>query len=169
MSRLLDTYDRLVLGHPRTVLVILAVVISLLATQLPNLKLDASADSLVLEGDRALEVYRETAKRYGSSEFLIITYRPHQDLMSDYSLERIDAMGGAVAAIFTRLNTREYPADSFAGRLSRVMKAVLSLQVPAGGQKELVMYQYTEGDRTVLQVELQGNVRAFFEPQAGDS
>ncbi|NKB89816.1 MAG: hypothetical protein GKS06_16505 [Acidobacteria bacterium] len=74
------------------------------------------------------------------------------------------AAGGSVAAIFTRLNTREYPSQSFAGRLSRVMKAVLSLQVPAGGAKEVVMYQYTTGDRTVLQVELQGNVRAFFEP-----
>jgi hypothetical protein len=79
------------------------------------------------------------------------------------------AGAGAVAAVFTRLNTREYPADSFAGRLSRVMKAVLSLQVPAGSAKELVMYQYMNDGRTVLQVELQGNVRAFFEPVAGSS
>lgn len=74
------------------------------------------------------------------------------------------AGGGSVAAVFTRLNTREYPPGSFAHDLSAVMKAVLSLQVPASGSKQLVMHQKTQGDRVVLQVELQGNVRAFFEP-----
>ena len=99
MNRLLDTYDRLVLGHPRLVLASLGLLIGLFATQLPALKLDASADSLVLEGDKALEVFRDTAKRYGSSEFLVITYRPHQDLMSDHSLARISALKEDLSAV----------------------------------------------------------------------
>lgn len=73
------------------------------------------------------------------------------------------AGGAAVARIFTDLNTREYPSGSFAAKLSAIMKAMMSLQVPQSGSKEIVMYQILEGpDQFKLQVELQGNVRAFF-------
>ncbi len=73
------------------------------------------------------------------------------------------ATGATVARVFTNLNTREYPANSFAGKLSAIMKAMMSLQVPQSGSKEIVMYQILEGpDQFKLQVELQGNVRAFF-------
>mgnify|MGYP006980006582 FL=1 len=73
------------------------------------------------------------------------------------------AGGAAVARIFTDLNTREYPSGSFAAKLSAIMKAMMSLQVPQSGSKEVVMYQILEGpDQFKLQVELQGNVRAFF-------
>jgi hypothetical protein len=75
------------------------------------------------------------------------------------------ASAGTVARVFTDLNTRTYPSGSFAGKLSRIMKAMMSLQVPQTGSKDMVMYHILDGlNAGLLQVELQGNVRAFFSP-----
>ena len=41
-----------------------------------NFKLDASADTLLLENDPDLKYLREVNKRYGSEEFFILTYEP---------------------------------------------------------------------------------------------
>ena len=57
-------YDRWVLSHPLITLLLVACLVAGLATQLGNLKLDASADSLVLEGDEDLEFFRENTARY---------------------------------------------------------------------------------------------------------
>ena len=75
------------------------------------------------------------------------------------------ASQAVVARIFTDLNTTEYPANSFAGKLSAIMKAMMSLQVPQSGSQKVVMYHLlAPGEERRLQVELQGNVRAFFVP-----
>lgn len=71
----------------------------------------------------------------------------------------------AIARIFTDLNTTHYPANSFAGRLSAIMKAMTSLQVPSSGNKDVTMYHvFASGTPRRLRIELQGNVRAYFEP-----
>jgi len=46
-------------------------------------RLDASADSLVLENDQALKYYRSIRARYGSDDYLIITYTPKDNLFSE--------------------------------------------------------------------------------------
>ena len=72
---------------------VIGLLIVLFAVRIPELRLEASADTLVLEGDKALEFYREIGKRFGSQSFLVITYRPlHEDLMSDAVLGRIAAL-----------------------------------------------------------------------------
>ena len=43
---------------------------------LKNFKLDASSDALVIEGDEAFKVYRETGEKFGNSDFLIINFTP---------------------------------------------------------------------------------------------
>ena len=53
-----------------------------LGSQIPKLQLDASSESLVLEGDKALEIYREVYKEYGTSAFLFVTYRPSGDIFA---------------------------------------------------------------------------------------
>jgi len=63
-----------------------------LATYIPSFKLDASADSLVLEGDESLKYYREISKNYLAEDFLLVTYQPQDDLLSDHVLETIDAL-----------------------------------------------------------------------------
>ena len=42
-----------------------------------DFNLDASSDALLLEGDKDLEFLREVNDRYGSREFLVMTYEPN--------------------------------------------------------------------------------------------
>ena len=92
-------YDRWVLSHPLITLLLVACLVAGLATQLGNLKLDASADSLVLEGDEDLEFFRENTARYGAEEFLIITWRPPGDLLADASLNTLRQMRDELAGV----------------------------------------------------------------------
>ena len=92
-------YDRWILQHPLVVLALCLAVIGGLATQLGNIKLDASADSLVLEGDADLEFFRENARRYSSEEFLIVTVQPPGDLLGDDSLATIRGLRDELAEI----------------------------------------------------------------------
>ena len=69
-------YESLVLRHPWLMLALVALMVAAAATQLPRIKLDASADSLMLQGDPSLELFRETGERYTSEDFLLITWQP---------------------------------------------------------------------------------------------
>ncbi|MBQ0719793.1 MAG: MMPL family transporter [Gammaproteobacteria bacterium] len=93
-ERLLHAYERIVLMHPRLVLLAVLLVAVALALGLPNFKLDASADSLTLENDSDLDYFREINERYGSGDFLVVTYSPlaGDDLFSDQSLATINAL-----------------------------------------------------------------------------
>ncbi|MFD1218309.1 efflux RND transporter permease subunit [Microbulbifer celer] len=80
-------YEKLVLGNPKTVLALVALLTIAAAAGLPRFKLDASADSLTLETDDSLDFFREISERYNSGDFLVVTYRYNQgDLFSDDSL-----------------------------------------------------------------------------------
>lgn len=86
IHRITDLWLRWVLRSPRLVLGLIVALVLLAAMGLPKFKLDASADSLTLENDRDLNYFRETAKNYGSGDFLIVTFTPHEELFSDASL-----------------------------------------------------------------------------------
>ena len=47
-----------------------------------NFKLDASSDSLVLENDGDLKYYRQVNADYASSDFLLVIYKPNEELFS---------------------------------------------------------------------------------------
>lgn len=99
-ERLLGIYEKLILRRP--VLAILAIVLIavVMAFGLVGLKLDASLDSLTLENDDALADYRESIQRYGSSDFLVVTYKPHNgDLFDDESLQTLKEMSDALRGI----------------------------------------------------------------------
>ena len=96
---LMGVYERLVLKRPLWVLVLLAMVVALAASQTPKIKLDASADSLMLQGDPSLEFYREIASDYASEDFVLITWQPRGDLLADESLAALDAMAEELRAI----------------------------------------------------------------------
>ena len=89
---LLSAYDRLVLGRPWLVLGLTALLVGGFATQLDKIKLDASADSLMLQGDPSLEFYRQISSEYSSEEFLLITWQPRAPLLSDESLQPLRRM-----------------------------------------------------------------------------
>ncbi|WP_370981102.1 RND family transporter [Agaribacterium sp. ZY112] len=83
LSRL---YFRAVLDYPKIVLLTLLVLAVFLASGLPNFKLDASADSLTLEQDSDLDFFRETRRSFDSGDFLVVTFKPKNELFSKASL-----------------------------------------------------------------------------------
>ena len=89
---LINAYDRIILRNPWLTLAFCLLLIAAAASQLPKIKLDASADSLVLEGDQDLDFFRENAARYSSEEFLVITFQPPGDLLGDDSLATLRAL-----------------------------------------------------------------------------
>ncbi len=91
--RLFNAYCRAVLAHPVFWLVLLVLLCGVAATQARNFKIDASADSMVLENDKALEYYRKVSKQYGGSDFLIITYSPKdKPLFQQNSLDHLQSL-----------------------------------------------------------------------------
>lgn len=92
-SPLFDLYDRVVLRHPVTSLVAVIALTIAMAMGLPNFKLDASADSLTLEHDDDLNFFRGVVKRYGSDNFLIVTFSPKEgDLFDQENLDTLSAL-----------------------------------------------------------------------------
>ena len=99
MVSLPDAFDRLVLKRPAITLAVIAAVVAFFGYHAPGFRLDASADSLVLENDKALKYYRSIRARYGSDDYLIVTYTPKQDLFSDAVLADLEDLRDEIAAM----------------------------------------------------------------------
>ena len=94
------TFQGLV-DHPLPVLAVAALLVLLSVRLVPGLLFYASADALVLEGDRSLDYAREIGARYGSEDFLLVTYQPDEELFSDATLARLSALRDELAALDT--------------------------------------------------------------------
>jgi hypothetical protein len=88
-SRTVQAYDTLVLHKPKLVLVVLLSILVFFGYHTKDFKLDASADSLLLEDDIDLKVFRKIHQRYPSRDLLVVTYTPDKDLFSDQALESL--------------------------------------------------------------------------------
>jgi uncharacterized protein len=82
-------YDTFILKYPLIVLIVLLVFISTLGYFATKVEIDASAETLLLDDDKDLKFFREVNKRYDSSDFLVVTFSPKDDLLSKESLEAI--------------------------------------------------------------------------------
>ena len=72
----LKIYHKLVTDLSRLTLLILGLLIIFSINSSKNFNLDASSDALLLEGDKDLQYLREINERYGSKDFLFLTYTP---------------------------------------------------------------------------------------------
>ena len=99
IDRLIAFYDRLVLDRPWAVLVFLGAVVAAMVTQAGNFRLDASSDSLLLEGDEDLRYYRKVLEQYGTRDFLFVTYNPHAPMLDSAMLEGLDALREDLLAV----------------------------------------------------------------------
>ena len=96
----LALYQRIIIDHPWRAIVLVLAATLLMSLGLPNFKLDASADSLTLEYDEDLNYFREVSKRYGSDNFLIITFSPKSgDLLDQENLNILDSISNQLQEI----------------------------------------------------------------------
>jgi predicted RND superfamily exporter protein len=82
-------FDRVVLRYPKTIILCLLIVVVFLGYQARRFRLDASAETLVLENDESLRYARIISSRYGQRSFLILTYTPKDDLFSPQTLSTL--------------------------------------------------------------------------------
>jgi len=70
-------------------LTLLFIIVGFFIAQIPNFQLDASSDSLVLEGDENLAFYQRVKKNYGSDDYLVISYQVSGDLLNPKQLNHL--------------------------------------------------------------------------------
>lgn len=79
-------FEQVILKYPRIVLVCLLTAVVFLGFGIKYFRLDASAETLVLDNDRDLKYSRLINSRYGENDLLVLTFRPNDDLFSDQTL-----------------------------------------------------------------------------------
>ena len=87
LTKLLTFYALFVSKRPRIVLGIVFIVVGLSTLYLPNFRLDASSDSLVLENDDDLRYYRQISNKYSESDFLVVLFSPEKPLFTREVIE----------------------------------------------------------------------------------
>ena len=143
-SQLSETYNRTILGHPIITLIVTALIVITLVYHAPDFRLDASADTLVLENDQSLKYYRSIKAIYGSDDSLIITYTPNAEIFSDEVLQDLKQL-------------RDYLS-----KIDRVESVTTLLDVPliksppvtlSELSKEIITLESPEADRALAQKE----------------
>ena len=82
-------YENTILKNPKLVFVVLLITLFSFGIYSKDFRLDASSETLLIEGDPDLEYLKEISARYGSKEFLILTYSPNEGMDSDNSINNL--------------------------------------------------------------------------------
>jgi len=90
---------RFLISHPRGLALLLFGAVLLAALGGQQFRIDASSDSLVVETDPALATWRAMNARYGSGEFLVVTYEPDTPLFEAPALMTLGALVEALRAV----------------------------------------------------------------------
>ena len=82
-------YQNNILGNPKSVLLILVSILFLSVYFSKDFRLDASSETLLLDGDPDLKYLNEINERYNAREFLVLTYTPDDKMISDKSVNNL--------------------------------------------------------------------------------
>ena len=82
-------YQTLVLRNPKSIFFLLILALLSFGYYSKDFRLDASSETLLIDDDPDLKYLQEVSKRYGSKEFLILTYTPYEDITSDNSINNL--------------------------------------------------------------------------------
>ena len=82
-------YQNTVLKNPKSIFLLLIIVLFSFGYFSKDFRLDASSDTLLIEGDPDLEYLKKVTDRYGSKDFLILTYTPNERMISETSINNL--------------------------------------------------------------------------------
>ena len=82
-------YQNIILKNPKQILGLLIIVILSFGFFSKDFRLDASSETLLIDGDPDLAYLKEVSERYGSKEFLILTYTPNEGMVTDPSINNL--------------------------------------------------------------------------------
>ena len=81
-----------IVRKPIVVLVLMFSLVSVCSIYIKNLNIDASPDSLMLEGDPDLKYYREVHRSYGTDEFIIVGFKPKKEILNTHTISFIESI-----------------------------------------------------------------------------
>ena len=82
-------YQNIILKNPKLVFIALLIALFSFGYFSKDFRLDASSETLLIEGDPDLKYLQEISERYGSKEFLILTYTPKDGMVTDSSINNL--------------------------------------------------------------------------------
>ncbi len=82
-------YQKIILQNPKSIFIILILALLSFGYYSKDFRLDASSETLLIEGDPDLEYLKQITDRYGSKEFLILTYTPNENMVSESSINNL--------------------------------------------------------------------------------
>ena len=86
---LAQIHKKNILERPKLIFLIILFVLLVSGFYSKDFRLDASSETLLIEGDPDLKYLNKVNKRYGSKEFLILTYTPKEEMISDVSVNNL--------------------------------------------------------------------------------
>ena len=84
-----NLYQNIVLKNPKSIFLLLIITLLSFGYFTKDFRLDASSETLLIEGDPDLEYLREVNKRYGSKDFLVLTYTPDEGMITETSINNL--------------------------------------------------------------------------------
>lgn len=90
---------RMLVSAPKLSLALALILCAFLCAFAPKLAIDASTQTLLLENDKDLELWRDITKRYKIPNRLVIAYTPNSDLLSESSISTLAALSKDLAQI----------------------------------------------------------------------
>ncbi len=82
-------YQNTILKNPKSVLIFLFIALISFGYYSKDFRLDASSETLLIEGDPDLEYLKELTNRYGSKDFLVLTHTPNDGMVSDGAINNL--------------------------------------------------------------------------------
>ncbi len=137
-------YQNIILKNPKSIFIILLITLISFGYHSKNFRLDASSETLLIEGDPDLKYLQEISERYGSKEFLILTYTPNEGMVSDVSINNLLSL--------------KYKIQS----LDWVHNVVTLLDIPLLNSSDAPLQERLEGFKTLKDEEIDKN-RGFNE------
>jgi len=82
-------YRNSIIKNPKSTLLVLIVILFSFGYFAKDFQLDASSDTLLLENDPDLKYLREVNAKYGSKDFLVLTYTSKDDLLDPITIKNL--------------------------------------------------------------------------------
>ena len=127
---------RLIVAFPKITLALFTVLALFFGYYSTKLEIDASSQTLLLDNDKDLQIWREVSKRYETPNFLVLAYTPAGDLLAPETIHKIEQMDAA----FSKLD--------FVASVTDITNVPLLLN-KGGGMSELLKHIPTLTDADV--------------------
>ncbi len=84
-----NIYQSFILNRPKIVLFLLIIIALIFGYKSKDFRLDASSETLLIEGDPDLKYLKEINEKFGAKEFLVLTLTPKDKITSEIAINNI--------------------------------------------------------------------------------